>query len=151
LFLVHHNLSSETNPLSTSRITISSTVNENENKNYSQPFQETNVTVDLFDCMKVEDQNNSTNTNAQTTHGHQLEEMEEEQVQYSTKGTQTDLHDQIQELRQEQEKVSQNQTLTQEPTEEEIVEELYGAELDMDDFNFMGTYLYNDLPSPEDA
>jgi len=52
LFLVHHNLTSETNPLSTSRITISSTVNENENKNYSQPFQETNVTVDLFDCMK---------------------------------------------------------------------------------------------------
>jgi len=77
--------------------------------------------------------------------------MEQEQVQYSTKGTQTDLNNQVQELREEQEKVSQNQTLTREPTEEEIVEELYGAELDMDDFNFMGTYLYIDLPSPEDA
>jgi len=63
--------------------------------------------------------------------------MEEEQMQYSTKGTQTDLDDQIQELREEQEKVSQNQTLTREPTEEEVVEELYGAELGMDDFNFM--------------
>jgi len=70
--------------------------------------------------------------------------MEQEQVQYSTKGTQTDLNNQIQELREEQEKVSQNQTLTREPTEEEIVEEFYGAELDMDDINFMETYLFID-------
>ncbi len=44
----------------------------------------------------------------------------------------------------------QNQTLTQEPTEEEIVEELYGSELDRDDFNFMETYLYIDWPRAED-
>lgn len=93
---------------------------------------------------EVEDQNSSANTNAQTTLSHQQEDMEQEQVQYSTQGTQTDLHDQIQELQEEQEKVSQNQTLTREPTEEEIVEELYGAELDMDDFNFMERYLFID-------
>ncbi|CAF3361700.1 unnamed protein product [Rotaria sp. Silwood2] len=115
-------------------MTISSTINDNEDRVDSQQLQTHNVTVNLFDCLqcKVE-----------------IPRCEvEEEVHGSDRSIEAKKDCEIQEFRQEQEIISQQQSYeTLSAMDDE--QDSYHIGPYIEDYNPMNNYIIIDLPWPE--
>ena len=142
---------------------VSSTINNDDEKSYSQQLRETDVKINLVDCMKCFVRI----SRCQVKLKRQTDEMVhysifflrinlfqiEEQEDCSNTIRQTTLEQQILERREEEEKASeehhQNQGTSssgeEEEEKEEEEEEFYGETyFDREDYNPMETYIYLD-------